>query len=1549
MKRIKYLFSFAFVLMLMVTFALSVSAATATPEKSFYYSINNKSVVIDGCKTLKIEKLVIPETISGYPVVEIADNAFRDCTYLKDITLPKTLRKIGSYAFDGMFDAVRISDLQAWLKIDFVDGMANPMYRTKNIYLGDSLLEDIVIPEGVTEIKNYAFVGGDSIKSIRLPSSLKRIGQQAIHGNVYVDSVEAWVNLIANSQCDFTVYIGRNTNLYINGELLVDLVIPESVTELPYGAFKFFDSIESVSFHKKFIKADQGAFTFSNNLKKVYVPDLETWLRLSADICLLTDFDTIYIDNEPVVNLVIPDNIDKMPSRAFYNYEKLESVSFSNPKLVFEMNWASGCTNLKSMYVDSYDTWMSRDFDQYGDSILKNIECLYIDGEPVIDYVIPEGETRISDYAFYGYKGIKSITLPAGIEYIGVGAFSESGLENVYVDSLEVWFDICRKNATLNDYFGTTGIPLGCAKNFSIGGEPPVDLVIPETITDIPDLAFWNVKSLRSVTLHKGITDIGSSAFLGCTNLKYVYVPDFTTWSKICRLNADASLEVIYIDNEPVVDFVVPEGTESLPAVCFKNYDKLESITIGSGLKSIGANCFTDCDNLKNVYVDSMSTWFNLKFADDTANPMNVAENLYIAGKSIENLVIDETLTSIPANAFADCKGIKSVTLHGNITSIGENAFAGCTNIESVYVPSLEAWLNIDFGSGSANPLSNGAKLYIDGVLLENLRVPESVSKIKPYAFSGYGYLKTFEITGSPLEIGMSAFTNACKDMEIHAKTIEDWFSVSVDFSLFPAYCNPMRCGATLYIGGKQPEEIVIPESVKRIPDFAFQNCKSLKKITIPATTGIGIDSFMNSGLKEVVIGSLTQKINPVFNLTSSHFRNCMSIEKVTLGYGVKSIGDGAFRGRSNLKEVVMYSGLEEIGVEAFYNSGITSVIIPSTVKEVGKFAFSKCSALESVTFGDVVGTAPIMSIDSYAFKACPKLTAVTFNSGVKKIGSFAFDDSFAIKDVYVNDLVTYLSVEYPEDPYDGQYSSPARCADNIYIDGKIVKNLVIPEGVTRVACNAFFNIESLETVKFPSTLKEIGTSAFASCWNLKDFTLPESLEKIGDFAFFSCSLITKLELKKNVKDIGMSAFEYCIGLKTVYMYPEMLGVGECGFGECKNIEIVLYTGTKEAWEKLLAKNKNTGFEGVAVYYRFRPESMYAPKNIAASQTANTITVSWSQISGVTGYRLYVKNANGWKTVKTLNATSYKVTGLSTGTKYTFAVKAYISSGTFVLWSPEYITLDTATKAVKPSKVTSAQNTSAIRLNWTACPGATGYAIYRKSGNNWAFASSTTSATTHTFSGLKAGTKYTYAVRPYIQTNSGLVWSDYTVIDTSTQAVKPSKVTATQSNSTIKLTWTKCPGATGYRIYYKSGNIWKVAVSTTAATSHSFSGLKAGAKYTFAVRPYIKIGNTVVWSDYTQFMTATNPATVTAKVSSPSKGKLSLSWNAVNGADGYQIYYKTGNGAYKLYKVVGAGTRSMSFNNLKSGTKYTFAVRAGIKTGGGNIFGGYKVATVTVK
>ena len=189
-----------------------------------------------------------------------------------------------------------------------------------------------------------------------------------------------------------------------------------------------------------------------------------------------------------------------------------------------------------------------------------------------------------------------------------------------------------------------------------------------------------------------------------------------------------------------------------------------------------------------------------------------------------------------------------------------------------------------------------------------------------------------------------------------------------------------------------------------------------------------------------------------------------------------------------------------------------------------------------------------------------------------------------------------------------------------------------------------------------------------------------------------------------------------------------------------------------------------------------------------------------------------------------------------------------------------------------------------------------------------------------------------------------------TVIDKGTRRIveKPHSIKIAQNTSAIRLTWTKCAGATGYRIYYKSGNTWKICLNATTATSHTFTGLKAGSKFTFAVRPYIIADGTVIWSDYTQFTTATKPANPAVKVTSPSKGKISLAFGAVNGADGYQVFYKTGNGAYKLYNTFGK-TGTLNFSNLKSGTKFTFAVRAGIKTSGGNIFGGYREVSVTVK
>ena len=225
---------------------------------------------------------------------------------------------------------------------------------------------------------------------------------------------------------------------------------------------------------------------------------------------------------------------------------------------------------------------------------------------------------------------------------------------------------------------------------------------------------------------------------------------------------------------------------------------------------------------------------------------------------------------------------------------------------------------------------------------------------------------------------------------------------------------------------------------------------------------------------------------------------------------------------------------------------------------------------------------------------------------------------------------------------------------------------------------------------------------------------------------------------------------------------------------------------------------------------------------------------------------------------------------------------------------------------------------------------------------------------------IEPETTHYYVARAYLQTETGrLYYEKSDMIEVKGAPKAPEKVIAKQTASGINLSWSKSSLATGYRIFFEKPPIasWHKAVTTTA-TSCSVTGLESGEFYGFAVRPYIitrenvkdeGYKDVVIWGDYAYISTATTPDTVTAKPASPSKGKITLTWNGVSGdIDGYRVYYKLGNGAFKIYKNF-ATPQNLTFTNLKSGSKYTFAVRAGIKTSGGIVWSGYKEVPVTVK
>ncbi len=257
-----------------------------------------------------------------------------------------------------------------------------------------------------------------------------------------------------------------------------------------------------------------------------------------------------------------------------------------------------------------------------------------------------------------------------------------------------------------------------------------------------------------------------------------------------------------------------------------------------------------------------------------------------------------------------------------------------------------------------------------------------------------------------------------------------------------------------------------------------------------------------------------------------------------------------------------------------------------------------------------------------------------------------------------------------------------------------------------------------------------------------------------------------------------------------------------------------------------------------------------ATSKITCTPTTNSIKLSWEKVTGAAGYNVYYKTASGWKSLGKTTATTYTYKNLTSGTKYSFAVKTIISKNGTLYPSTIYRTVDSSTMSAATSKIVAAQSTSAIKLTWTAVKNAEGYAVYYATSSGWKLFKLTT-ATTMTISNLKAGTNYTFAVRSIDLTASNAkVAGSFRQIATATKPVKPTiSVTTDDGDATIR--WTGVKGATGYELYYKSQSSGSYVLLDTVdagTSSYADTGYTSGAKYTFAVRAVKTVQNVKIYS-----------------------------------------------------------------------------------------------------
>lgn len=382
-------------------------------------------------------------------------------------------------------------------------------------------------------------------------------------------------------------------------------------------------------------------------------------------------------------------------------------------------------------------------------------------------------------------------------------------------------------------------------------------------------------------------------------------------------------------------------------------------------LEDLGDNEYSD--GLLKYSLGEDGTACVLGFADNASSELTIPAKAKFDGKTY-------SVTAIGNGAFFDYDNLTSVTFPNTIKEIGEDAFYDCNNLTSAVLPKSIKTIGdyaFDFCSelkniGSLNMVEKVGKFCFYGTQLERITIPATLAEIGEGAFSGSPKLQEIVV-----EAGNPTYDSRGKCNAIIEKKTNTLHTACVN--------------------------TVIPNDVTIIGPSAYRSVP-IESIEIPSwITTIEKYAFFNTTLKSIVIPDNVTKLG------EAAFYYCSSLQSVTLSKNIEAIESWTFYECTNLKTVNFPEGakVKSIGYEAFYNSGIESINLPTTLTKIGEEAFCG-SSLKEITLGTT-----ITSIGKYAFAYCDALSKVTclrnypaqYNADENAFGDAATID----KTLYVN------------------------------------------------------------------------------------------------------------------------------------------------------------------------------------------------------------------------------------------------------------------------------------------------------------------------------------------------------------------------------------------------------------------------------------------------------------------------------------------------------------------------------------------------------------------
>ena len=459
-------------------------------------------------------------------IASVCDYAFRYCRNLTSITIPDGVTSIGNYAFYGcegltsvtLPDGVTSIGGFAFYNCTGLTSVTIPNGVTS---IGNSAfyyctgLTSVTIPDGVTSIGNTAFRKCTALTSVTIPDSVTSIGNGAFNDctgltSVHITDLAAWCAIDFKTSGSNPLQYAHN--LYLHGNSISDLVIPDSVTAVGNNAFSGYEGLTSVTIPDSVTSIGRSVFGNCKSLKGFYGK-----FASEDNRCLIIDGALEYFASAGLTEYTIPDGVRSIGNFVFSGCTGLTSITITDSVTSIGSYVFYGCTGLTSVTipdsVTSIDNSAFRNCKRlkafYGKFASADNRCLIVDGvlksfapAELTTYVIPDGVRSIGNSVFSGCTGLTSITIPDSVTSINNEAFS--GCTNL-------------KIAIIGN--GVTSIGnsafSGC-KNLK-------DVTIPDSVTSIDTLAFYGCTGLTSITIPNGVTSIGDRAFDNCAGLTSIY------------------------------------------------------------------------------------------------------------------------------------------------------------------------------------------------------------------------------------------------------------------------------------------------------------------------------------------------------------------------------------------------------------------------------------------------------------------------------------------------------------------------------------------------------------------------------------------------------------------------------------------------------------------------------------------------------------------------------------------------------------------------------------------------------------------------------------------------------------------------------------------------------------------------------------------------------------------------------------------------------------------------------------------------------------------